>query len=209
MSERTEDEIRHDRQAFDNAHVQNEAGRDAFVALAHTGLFAASIAFVGDVAPVTAAIWKPVLIAGWLASVVGLLALTWSFHEARKATNAMRDALYKSEPPSYKFCEGLNAVALWSFPVALVCLFSFVTVNVVSANDRQAKIPAATKASAVEEGRNAASASTVPSVPLNSAKRRDTTTPRALATPSIAAPAKEEVKATDTRPVRERTPTKP
>src|SRR4051794_15469923 len=136
---RSLDDFNHERQALDAAHAQNEAGRDAFVALAHTALFAASIAFVGDVAPVTEAVWKPALICGWLASVVGLLALTVSFGAARKAIDARRAALNEAEPPSNRVAETLNATALWSFPVALLCLFSFVTANVVKADARQTK----------------------------------------------------------------------
>lgn len=144
MNPRSADDYNHERQALDAAHAQNEAGRDAFVALAHTALFAASVSFVGDVAPLTQAVWKPALICGWLADVVGLLALTVSFGAARKAIDARRAALNDVEPPNSNVAEVLNGIALWSFPVALLCLFSFVTVNVVKADDREAKPAVAT-----------------------------------------------------------------
>lgn len=136
---RSIEDFNHERQALDAAHAQNEAGRDAFVALAHTALFAASVSFVGDVAPLTKAVWKPMLVAGWFADVVGLLALTFSFGAARRIIDARRAALNAIEAPASRFAEALNGVALWSFPVALLCLFSFVTANVVHEDDRQQK----------------------------------------------------------------------
>lgn len=142
MPRRTKDDFAHERQALDAAHAQNESGRDAFVALAHTALFAASVSFVGSIAPVHEAIWIPALILGWTSDVVGLLALTLSFGAARRAIDARRRALNDVDPPSNRLCEWLNAIALWSFPVSLLCLFSFVTANVVHANDRQAQPPA-------------------------------------------------------------------
>lgn len=142
MSERSIDDFNHERQALDAAHAQNEAGRDAFIALAHTALFAASVSFVGDVAPITEAILRPVLILGWLANVVGLSTLTVSFHVARKAIDARRAALNDPDPPNNRLCEWLNATALWSFPLALLCLFSFVTANVVHPDVRQTKLTA-------------------------------------------------------------------
>lgn len=143
MSERSLDDFNHERQALDAAHAQNEAGRDAFIALAHTALFAASVSFVGDVTPITQAIWRPALILGWAADVVGLLALTFSFGAARKAIDARRAALNDLNPPVDRLCEQLNSIALWSFPIALLCLFSFVTANVVCADVQQTKSAAA------------------------------------------------------------------
>ncbi|MGC4252342.1 MAG: hypothetical protein QM605_13010 [Sphingobium sp.] len=112
MTGRSLDDFNHERQALDAAHAQNEAGRDAFIALAHTALFAASVSFVGDVAPITEAIWQPALILGWSADVVGLLALTFSFGAARKAIDARRAALNDPDPPNDRICEWLNATAL-------------------------------------------------------------------------------------------------
>lgn len=145
MSQRSLDDYAHERQALDAAHAQNEAGRDAFVALAHTALFAASVSFVGDVAPLDKAIWKPVLIAGWSADVTGLLALTFSFGAARRMIDARRAALNDLDPPTARSAELLNGIALWTFPIALLCLFSFVTANVVHVDDRKARPTAVTK----------------------------------------------------------------
>lgn len=139
MASRTPEEIAHELEVIDQAHAQNEAGRDSFIALAHTALFAASVSFVGEVAPLTSAIWKPALISGWTADVVGLLALTFSFGAARRFTEARRAAIYHAEAPIHRMPEILNGIALWSFPVSLLCLFSFVTANVVHANGRQAQ----------------------------------------------------------------------
>ena len=90
--------------------------------------------FVADVAPITTAIWKPALIAGWSADVLGLLALSFSFGAARRAIDRRRAALHAPEAPSSRTADLLNAAALWSFPLALLCLFAFVTANVVQAD---------------------------------------------------------------------------
>ena len=140
---RSSEDYSHELNALDAAHAQNESGRDAFVALAHTALFASSVAFVGDVTSLDSAIWRPAVIIGWASSVAGLLALTVSFGVARRTIDARRAALNDDNPPSSGLLEVLNSVSLWSFPVALLCLFAFVTANVVNADDRRTD-PAAT-----------------------------------------------------------------
>ncbi len=137
--QRTSDDYAHERAILDMAYAQNEAGRDTFVALAHTALFAASVAFVGDVTPLREAVWRPALILGWICSVAGLLTLTFSFGAARRAIDARRAALNDEEPPASRRLDVLNGISLWSFPASLLCLFSFVTANVVQADEPQAK----------------------------------------------------------------------
>ena len=134
---RSESDYNHERDGIDLAHAQNDAGRDAFVGLVHTALFAASIAFVGDVAPLKDAVLKPALLAAWFFNFVGLLALTISFQAARCAANKRRSALNDPTPPSTRGVDVLNGVSLWTFPVSLLCLFSFTIANVVQTNDRQ------------------------------------------------------------------------
>lgn len=179
MSGRSLDDFNHERQALDAAHAQNEAGRDAFIALAHTALFAASVSFVGDVAPVTKAVWKPALLMGWTADVVGLLALTFSFSAARRAIDARRAALNDANPPESRLAEALNATALWSFPVALLCLFLFVTVNMVQADDR--KVSSANTAELRAKGGDS---STKGTEPRRRAEAVDRSNPRASGTSS-------------------------
>lgn len=163
MENRDPTDIAHELSALDAAHVQNEAGRDAFVALAHTALFAASVAFVGDVRPINEAVWKPVLIAGWSASVLGLLGLALSFGAARRAIDAQREALYKEKAPPARFASALNSISLWSFPLAILCLFAFATANVIIVDERpRTREPAAAtepRPGAGEEGRRSGAAS--------------------------------------------------
>lgn len=149
MTQRSTDDLKHELQALDQAHAQNEAARDSFVALAHTALFAASVSFVGSAVPLAKAVWTGALIAGWTLDVAGLLALTISFVTARKAIDARRAALYDDIPPVAAWSERLNGFALWSFPAALLCLFSFVTANVVSINEREASPSASTTTVAI------------------------------------------------------------
>ena len=134
MTQRSSDDVKHELQALDQAHAQNEAARDSFVALAHTALFAASVSFVGSAVPLAKAIWPWALVAGWAIDVIGLLSLTISFATARKAIDARRVAIYAETAPIAVWSDRLNELALWSFPAALLCLFSFVTANVIHIN---------------------------------------------------------------------------
>jgi hypothetical protein len=180
---RSADDFNHERQMLDEAHAQNEVARDSFVALAHTALFAASIAFVGEVTHLGEAIWIPSLLSGWAASVIGLLALTFSFVAARRAIDARREALNDDTPPKSWIPEALNNIALWSFPLSLLCLFSFVTANVVHANGRQTSSPANIGAS--QKGHDAAPESALPQ-PGRTIDRRDSGTARAVSTSASA-----------------------
>ncbi|MBW6525221.1 hypothetical protein KZ813_00015 [Sphingomonas sp. RHCKR7] len=145
MNQRSPDDVKHELQALDQAHAQNEAARDSFVALAHTALFAASVSFVGSAVPLSKAVWISALIAGWTLDVVGLLALTISFVTARKAIDSRRAALYAETPPIAVWSDRLNSLALWSFPAALLCLFSFVTANVIHTNEQPPKSSSSAK----------------------------------------------------------------
>ncbi|MBH5322182.1 hypothetical protein [Aurantiacibacter sediminis] len=123
--------------SLDAAHNQNEAQRDSFIGLAHTALFAASISFVADLFPLGSAALLWLVVMAWLSSCFGLLALTLSFVESRKAIDARRQALNDEEPPRASWLEALNAVALWTFPVSLLSIFVFASVNLMRANDQE------------------------------------------------------------------------
>lgn len=151
MSDRTPEQINSELQALNASHTQNEAGRDAFVALAHTALFAASVSFFGSLAPVGKAIWLPSAVLGWLSSVVGLVALTVSFVAAQSAINARIQAIHEADYPRSNLCDVLNNISLWSFPVSLFLIFTFVTGNVIHANEQKSK-PASTPACANQAG---------------------------------------------------------
>lgn len=131
MSARSPEECRDEVQAIDAAHIANEAQRDAFVALGHTALFAASIAFIADVRPAgeAEAIWA--LYVAWGSSVTGLLALTMSFDIARRAANSRRQLIYEQNVnDSGRLVNLCNAAALWTFPVSLIFLAIFAAINV-------------------------------------------------------------------------------
>jgi hypothetical protein len=118
---------------IDQAHIQNEAGRDGFLALAHTGLFAASIAFIGGISEAAHAKCLWLLIFAWFTSVVGLVALTISYHVASQHINKRRQQIYEQTADSPNWAMFLNHIALWSFPFALVSTFVFATVNMLAA----------------------------------------------------------------------------
>ena len=106
---------------LNEAHSQNEEGRDAFLAIAHTALFAASLGFIGNLIDNEPPKLIFILIIGWSSSVIGLGALTWSFYEAkRQILRASREE--QTNPQAVRFA---NNVALWSFPTALLLIFPF------------------------------------------------------------------------------------
>lgn len=199
MNQRSPDELRQELQGLDQAHAQNEAGRDNFVALSHTALFAASVSFVGSAVPLKNAIWLPALVAGWTIDVLGLLALTISFATARRAIDERRSALYAETPPIAVWSDRLNGFALWSFPAALLCLFSFVTANVVNINDRQIKSTATATATAPikrVQGNSPPSAGTPPTggrVTTADGRCTGSTRPSSAATPASSTATSEKV----------------
>lgn len=139
MTQRTEEEKQQELSSLTQSHTQNETARDAFVGLGHTALFAASISFVGDVAPLKSATWIPALIMAWTSSVVGLLALALSFEIARKAIDARISAINETEAPASPALERVNRLSLWTFPLSLVLVFVFAAANVIGDNDEQPK----------------------------------------------------------------------
>ncbi|MGE8142591.1 hypothetical protein ACQKOE_11495 [Novosphingobium sp. NPDC080210] len=127
---RTAEDKRQEVSGLNQTHIQNEAARDNFIGLAHTALFAASVAFVGDVVPLKEAVFKSALLLSWLSSLVGLVALTFSFDSARRDTDARRQAIHEDNAPESVLTNRLNAIALWTFPIALIMLFFFLLANV-------------------------------------------------------------------------------
>lgn len=117
---------------IDQAHIQNEAGRDAFLALAHTALFAASIAFIGSLSEAAEADWRWLLVSAWSSNVVGLISLTFSFHAAGSHIARRRQQIYDDNADRPTWAALLNAVALWSFPVALISTFAFAVLNILA-----------------------------------------------------------------------------
>jgi len=118
VTQRAVDEVRAELEALKDAHLENETARDAFLALAHTGLFAASIAFVSDLVEHGTPHFLLLLILAWLASVAGLCALTASYAVASKQIRRRHEQVYEATADQSKTADGLNAVALWSFPIA-------------------------------------------------------------------------------------------
>ena len=118
---------------LNEAHSQNEEGRDAFLAIAHTALFAASLGFIGNLIDKDPPklIW--LLIVGWSSSVIGLSALTWSFYEAKR--QILRAS--KEEQTNPNAVRLANNAALWSFPVALLMIFLFAIINLVNIDEKE------------------------------------------------------------------------
>ena len=127
--------------SLDQAHIQNEQARDAFIGLGHTALLAASISFVSDVIPLAGAILKPVLLISWMSGVIGLLALTMSFGEATRAIDKRRQAINEETAPQADKADRLNRIAVWTFPVSLITLFLFLAANVVCLMSESEKRP--------------------------------------------------------------------
>jgi hypothetical protein len=115
------------------AHIANEIQRDAFVSLGHTALFAASIAFIGDVAKPGEAEFLWILYLAWASSVLGLLSLTASFELAKRQNDKQRDLVHLLALEVSPFADYANRLALWTFPISLICLAFFAGINVAKA----------------------------------------------------------------------------
>lgn len=165
---RSPDEIAYELDTLDTAHLHNETNRDTFIALAHTALLAASVSFIGDVAPLHSAAWKPLVIVAWAASVVGLLAHTFSFVVIRKEIDARRSAINEEAPPESKTGENLNNLALWTFPIALLLIFAFVSANVMRSDGRPAQTSVLDK-----EGSDSSTTRSEPGRPSDAMDRRN------------------------------------
>jgi hypothetical protein len=122
-----------DREASDLAtvYVQNEATRDAFLALAHTALFAASVSFVSDLAKSGHTRLLCLLILAWSSNVVGLFALTLSYPATRQHILERQKRIWDAAAPNARYADLLNGIALWTLPIALLCTFVFATANVL------------------------------------------------------------------------------
>lgn len=155
MASRSPEDFANERDALYQAFAQNEVGRDTFVGLAHTALFASSVSFVGDVRPLAEAIWKPILIVGWACNLIGLIALALSFAVVRRHIVARITALNSDEAPNSAWAGAPNAISLWCVPASLLCLFLFVTANVWNIDEPKAK-PASTAVTKIPSGYRAA-----------------------------------------------------
>jgi hypothetical protein len=143
-SQRDVEEVRAELEGLKDAHLENETARDAFLALAHTALFAASIAFVGDLAEHDRPRILWLLLLGWLASVIGLSALTLSFSVATRHIRRRHDQVYEAAVDEPRAANILNSIALWSFPIALISTFLFAAINMIDmSKDRPAPPPPA------------------------------------------------------------------
>lgn len=127
---RTDDQKREEVAGITAALSANASQRDAFIALGHTVLFTASIAFMGDVRPAAEieSVW--VLLVGWALNAIGLVALTWSFHVAHK-DGLRRIALIHDDAADVtsKSLNAVNWIALWTFPTAMIAIAAFAGVN--------------------------------------------------------------------------------
>jgi heme/copper-type cytochrome/quinol oxidase subunit 2 len=76
--------------------------------------------------------WRWLLVIAWLFSVVGLIALTVSYHAAGHHISRRRQQIYENSAEDPTSVALLNGVALWSFPAALVSTFVFAMINILS-----------------------------------------------------------------------------
>lgn len=133
---RTPDECRDELTQLDQAHLQNETARDSFIAVAHTALFAASIAFIGDVVAVEDASASWAVKTAWVLNASGLIALSASYPLVSWHIAKRRDAVYDPDQPNCRICAFLNWTALTAFPLSVIALLWFVLANVGGKNER-------------------------------------------------------------------------
>jgi hypothetical protein len=135
-SQRAKDEWRDLNEAF----IANQNGRDAFLAVAHTALFAASISFVGDVVKDHELQFVWLIISSWAVGVVGLVSLVASYASAQHEIGKRREAIFHDTHSNYNLTSKLNKMALYSFPIVLFLTFAFAACNVFNMSDENKQI---------------------------------------------------------------------
>lgn len=133
---RTPDECRDELTQLDQAHLQNETARDSFIAVAHTALFAASIAFIGDVVKLEDASASWAVKTAWLLNASGLVALSASYPLVSWHIGKRRGAIYDAAQPNCRICALFNWTALTAFPLSVIALLWFVLANVGGKDER-------------------------------------------------------------------------
>lgn len=115
------------------AQIANGGQRDAFIALGHTVLFTASIAFMGDVRPAAQVEWLGLLFAAWISSVIGLFALTLSFQIADQAADQRLEKMHDDgADDQHRPLDICNMIALWTFPASMFGTAAFAAKNLWS-----------------------------------------------------------------------------
>ena len=133
MTKRSDEDKRQEVAGIIAAQIANAGQRDAFVALGHTVLFTASIAFMGDIRPAGEVEWTWLLFLSWASSVIGLIALTWSFREAHVAADERIAKIHDDDADDgLDAVDFANAVALWTFPLSMLLTAVFVGTNLWS-----------------------------------------------------------------------------
>lgn len=147
---RTPDECKNELAQLDQAHLQNETARDSFIAVAHTALFAASIAFIGDVVKLEEAFSGWAVKAAWICNAGGLIALSISYPLVSWHIEKRRSAIYDPAQPDCRICSWLNWSALAAFPLSVIALLWFVLANVGGRDERS--IAESSRNSALQSG---------------------------------------------------------
>lgn len=115
------------------AQIANGGQRDAFIALGHTVLFTASIAFMGDVRPAAQVEWIGLLFAAWTSSIIGLFALTLSFQVADRAADERLVHMHDDHANDrHRALDVCNSIALWTFPISMLGTAAFAAKNLWS-----------------------------------------------------------------------------
>lgn len=142
MTRRTKAEKQKEWEALCAAQIANATARDSFLAVAHTALFAASIAFVSDWIDQFQPRAIALLLLSWLVGAVGLIALTVSYVAAQREIQKRQDNIHEDDVTNSSCAERLNHVAVVTFPISLLLTFLFSSINVLYMSENPRPSPA-------------------------------------------------------------------
>lgn len=129
---RTREQFKRDLDDSSQAHAGNETSRDAFLAVAHTALFVAAVAFASDLdASTVKGFWLAII--GLSFNVLGLIAQTISYPAASHLIHRRYEQVNSKDEPKSKLVDVCNNIALWSFPASVLAICAFVLINLGTA----------------------------------------------------------------------------
>ena len=145
---------------------------EKYINLMASGGLVLSLTFLEKIVSLDKAIWKSLVVIGMYLMVVTLLSNLYSHYKSMLDSDAtIKDIDDKNYKEIFKNIEKrnqkinfLNKVSIWSLIIGILCLITFVTINIYNMSDKQKVIPRP-KPATEEKGRTITPPSSRPSNP--------------------------------------------
>jgi len=118
---------------------------EKYINLMASGGLVLSLTFLEKIVSLDKAIWKPLVVGGMYLMVVTLLSNLYSHYKSMLDSDAtIKDIDDKNYKKIFKNIEKrnqkinlLNKVSIWSLIIGILCLITFVTINIYNMSDKQ------------------------------------------------------------------------